>query len=69
MVFQKLRRRIRRAIELSKEPEEVSTEKLKALLAEEPLGDGKAEFLGEGSQDEFAEQEKEDRGHKGIFGT
>ena len=32
------------------------------------LGDGKAEFLGEGSSDEFEEQEKKDKGQHGIFG-
>lgn len=31
-------------------------------------GDGKAEFLGEGSTDEFEEQEKKDKGQHGIFG-
>lgn len=33
-----------------------------------PLGDGKAEFLGEGTAEEFAEQERADKGLKGIFG-
>lgn len=34
----------------------------------EPLGDGKAEFLGEGSHEDFGEQEKKDKGIGGIFG-
>lgn len=32
------------------------------------IGDGNAEFLGEGMTEEFEEQEKEDKGQKGIFG-
>lgn len=32
------------------------------------IGDGTAEFLGEGTQEEFEKQEKEDKGFKGIFG-
>lgn len=31
-------------------------------------GDGSAVFLGEGTHEEFLEQEKEDKGWKGIFG-
>jgi len=33
-----------------------------------PQGDGKAEFLGEGTHEEFLEMEKESKGLKGIFG-
>lgn len=40
----------------------------KRLVLDEPLGDGHAEFLGEGSSDEFEEQEKKDKGQHGIFG-
>lgn len=32
------------------------------------IGDGKAEFLGEGTHAEFLESEKERKGFKGIFG-
>ena len=32
------------------------------------LGDGKAEFLGEGTQEEFLEMEREKKGLKHIFG-
>lgn len=32
------------------------------------LGDGKAEFLGSGTEQEYNEQVKEDKGLKGIFG-
>lgn len=34
----------------------------------EPIGDGNAVFIGEGSHDDFVEQEKEDKGLKGLFG-
>lgn len=37
-------------------------------LKEETEGDGKAEFLGEGTQEEFLESEREKKGFKGIFG-
>lgn len=42
----------------------------KILTLEEdiPLGDGKAVFLGEGTTEEFEEQERADKGFKGIFG-
>lgn len=33
------------------------------------LGDGKAEFLGEGTAEEFEEQTKKDKGLFGLFGT
>jgi len=54
---------------------QVATGKIKVVerngeeVAIEELGDGKAEFLGEGTHDEFEEQVKEDKGLKGIFGT
>jgi hypothetical protein len=35
---------------------------------QEPLGDGKAEFLGEGSAEEFKQQQEADKGLRGIFG-
>lgn len=60
----KLLQRITRAWELSKAPEEISNEKLKQFLAEEPLGDGKAEFLGEGTDEEFKDQIEKDKGFK-----
>lgn len=37
-------------------------------LNQEPIGDGRAEFFGEGTEAEFKEQEEEDKGFKGIFG-
>lgn len=45
----------------------VKDEKIVLIQAEE-LGDGKAEFLGDGTQEEFLESEKERKGLKGIFG-
>lgn len=33
-----------------------------------PVGDGHAEFLGEGTTEEFEVQEKKDKGQFGIFG-
>lgn len=38
------------------------------LPKEQVLGDGHAEFLGEGSQEEFEVQEKKDKKQYGIFG-
>lgn len=35
---------------------------------EEIIGDGKAEFIGPGTEDEWKEQENADKGMKGIFG-
>lgn len=37
-------------------------------LDQEPVGDGKAVFFGEGTEVEYKEQEEEDQGFKGIFG-
>lgn len=37
-------------------------------VAEMELGDGKAEFLGEGTTEEFEEAERERKGFKNIFG-
>lgn len=37
-------------------------------LGQEPLGDGKGEFLGEGTEQEFEAQQKADKGLKGVFG-
>lgn len=33
-----------------------------------PIGDGKAEFLGEGTEEEFKQMENEDKGLGGVFG-
>lgn len=56
-------------LELSK----LSTEQLEAIgrgvaQVNKVEGDGKAEFLGSGSEEEFKEQQREDKGIKGIFG-
>ncbi len=41
---------------------------LKTVLKKDELGDGKAVFLGEGTEEEFKHQQNEDKGIKGIFG-
>lgn len=41
---------------------------VKSISQPKVEGDGKAEFLGEGTTEEFEELEKEDKGQKGIFG-
>lgn len=38
--------------------------RLTMLVEDIPLGDGKAEFIGEGTEAEFLEQEQEDKGNK-----
>lgn len=45
----------------------ITPEELREMLAVD-LGDGKAEFLGEGTDEEFKQQQNEDKGYKGIFG-
>ncbi len=56
--------RLKKIWELSKKPEEVSNDKLREILGLEPLGDGKAEYLGEGTAQEFSEQKEQDKGFK-----
>lgn len=62
-------RRFKRMYELSKKDpkalQELTDEQI-AFLPDE--GDGKAEWLGEGTQEEMEEQEREDKGMKNIFG-
>ena len=60
-------KRIQRAVKAFKAPKDIPEEELRSVLSDD-LGDGKAEFLGEGTQDEYRESEKEKRGLKGIFG-
>lgn len=43
-------------------------EKGSIIIPRSHLGDGKAEFLGEGMTEEFEAQEKADNGQTGIFG-
>jgi len=47
---------------------ELSMEEIKDILNDVPLGDGKAEFLGEGTHDEYKDFVNESKGLKGIFG-
>lgn len=55
-------KRIKRLLEVSKTSE---SEEIDFTL---PIGDGKAEFLGEGTHEEYEESERERKGFKGIFG-
>ena len=53
-------KRLQRLWKLSKLPDEVGHEELRALL-KEPLGDGKAEWLGDDmTEDEYNEFEREE---------
>ncbi len=61
--------RFKNAIKAFKESDEVLTpselyREKGIVFAAQPLGDGKAEFLGEGTEEEFIEQQREDKGEK-----
>ncbi len=63
-------KRLKRLIALTKKDpkalevlEKLTDEQL-ALVPEQDLGDGKAEFIGEGSHEEFLEFQKEEEGMK-----
>ena len=65
-------KRLKRLIQLSKKDPK-ALEKLESLTEEQiaiipEAGDGKAVFIGPGTEEEFREQEKEDKGLKGLFG-
>lgn len=63
-------KRLKKLIALSrKDPKALKvledlTEEQLALVPEEELGDGKAVFISQGTNEEFLEQEKEDAGMK-----
>ena len=60
-------RRVKQAWRLSRLPDEVisTTPNIADLLVKEAeLGDGKAEFIGEGTHDDFVEQQRTDDGTK-----
>lgn len=64
--------RLKRFWQLSKKDPK-ALEKLEKLSDEEmayipEIGDGKAVFFGEGTEEEYKALEKEDKGFKGIFG-
>lgn len=73
-MFQRIKR-LNKLWKLSKEvdskvltmPEAIGPIQLREMLGVE-LGDGKAEFLGEGSSEEFKDQQNDDKGYKHIFG-
>lgn len=66
--------RIKNILSLSRLPKSSLTpehiELLKEELRKENMlkGDGKAEFIGEGSTSDYEEQEKKDQGMWGLFG-
>jgi hypothetical protein len=67
-------KKIKRLIALAKKDpealkvlESLSEEQLKAVPDVSDEGDGKAVFFGEGTHDEFIEQEKADKGLKGWY--
>jgi len=66
-------KRLKKLIALSKkDPKALKllenlTDEQMALVPEENLGDGKAVFIGEGTHDEFLDQEKADQGMKGWY--
>lgn len=63
-------KRIKRILELSKRDKELVDKLTLEQVVSIPLeGDGKAEFLGEGTAEEFEEQTKKDKGLFGLFGT
>lgn len=64
-------KRIKRHFQFAKLPENAQENALEIeqeKVEEGVYGDGKAEFLGEGSQEEFEQMQKADKGLKGIFG-
>ncbi len=65
-------KRFKRFIALSKK-DSVALKRLEDLTEEQlailpDAGDGKAVFFGPGTEEEFNEQEKADKGFKGLFG-
>lgn len=63
-------KRIKRLLELSKRDKKKIDELTLEEIISIPLeGDGKGEYLGEGTQEEFEQQEKKDKGLWGLFGS
>lgn len=67
MLFNNIRKAVR-VLRGADEPKEISNEDLRSFFrtpkVDEPLGDGKAEFLGEGTHEEFVDMQREDNGTK-----
>ncbi len=61
-------KRLKHLWKLSKKDPELLEGFTEEVLKQVPDMDGKAEFLGEGTQEEYLEYEKEKKGFKGIFG-
>lgn len=63
-------KRIRKIWELSRRDKKIVDKLTLEEVVSIPLeGDGKGEFLGEGTKEEFEDMEKGDRGVFGLFGT
>ena len=63
-------KRIKRIIELSKrDPKLVDKLTMDEIVSIPLQGDGKAEFIPEGTQEDFEDQKKKDAGLFGLFGT
>lgn len=65
MIFERLTKAWKLATKDQEKLDALTTEQIDAMP---DMGDGKAVFLGEGSEEDYKEQEKEDKGLKGIFG-
>lgn len=63
-------KRLKRIIELSKKDHKKVDELTDEIISSVPLeGDGKAEYLGQGTEQEFKDQEQKDKGLFGLFGA
>ena len=63
-------KRLKRIIELSKRDKKLVDKLTMEEVASIPLeGDGKAEFISEGTEQDFNEQTQKDKGLFGLFGT
>lgn len=63
-------KRIKRILELSKRDKKLVDKLTTKDVISIPLeGDGKAEFIPEGTQKDFEDQSKKDKGLFGLFGT
>lgn len=61
--------RLRNFWKLSREKSTLTDIQIEQLVEVMQEGDGGAEFLGEGTAEEFEEQTKRDKGMWGLFGT
>lgn len=62
-------KRLKRILALSKKDHKKIDELTDEIISSVPLeGDGKAEYLGEGTEQEFNDMQKKDKGLFGLFG-